>query len=125
MIQFLDETIFIEALRVDAIIGIHPHERARAQPLVFTLRIDQDFELGAKQDQIGATVDYSACAEKIRRFVRESDFELLETLARRLTEHLLDEFAISRLTLEIRKPQAVAGSDGAGVSLTALRTESV
>ena len=124
MTQFLDETIYIHSLRVDAIIGIHPHERARPQPLVITLSIAQDFAQAAEKDEVGLTVDYSACAEAIRRFVRESGFELLEALARRLAQHLLREFPISRLTLEIRKPQAVAESDGAAVSLTAVREDS-
>lgn len=121
MPRFRDETIHIYELQVEAIVGIHPHEREAPQPLVISAEIPGDFAAAAASDAIDAALDYSACAAAIREFVTESRCQLLETLIRGLAAHLLERFSLERVTLHIRKPRAIPKSAGAGVSLTALR----
>ena len=62
-------------------------------------------------------VDYSAMAQAIREFVQAGQFQLLETLARRLADHVGQRFGLERLHLHIRKPEAIEDSGGAAVSL--------
>ena len=63
-------------------------------------------------------------ALEIRAYLEHSRFRLLETLARRLAEHLSERFALPHVALHIRKPAALAGSDGPAVSLTLTRDDS-
>ncbi len=118
MIRFEQETIHIRRLRVECIIGVRPEEREHEQPLEITLSIAADFGPGAERDALAQTVDYSAVAAETRRFVRAGRFGLLETLARRLGSHLCGRFGLDEVRLEVVKPRAVSGSDGAAVSLT-------
>ena len=115
---FSEETIHIENLRVECIIGIHPHEREHTQPLLISLSIPWSFAQASASEEIAATVNYSAVAKETTRFVQEGKFQLLETLARRLAQHLGSTFGLGELHLYIQKPEAVAASDGAAVSLT-------
>ncbi len=117
MSSFSSETIRIENLRVECIIGARPREREQTQPLLVTLAFPQSFATAAESDRLEETVDYSALAREMREFIVEGRFKLLETLARRLALHLAERFDLSSLTLSIHKPQAIADSDGAVVEL--------
>ena len=121
MWRFEAERIHIENLRVDCIIGVNPDEREREQPLLISLYFPADFGPGEAGDDLSGTVNYSHVARETRSFVREGRFRLLETLARRLGAHLCEHFALNGLRLYVRKPEAVADSDGPAVSLTITR----
>lgn len=116
--RFTDETIHIAHLRVECIVGVRPSERKRPQPLLISVSFPADFSAAAASEALECTVDYSAVAGEIERFVTEGRFMLLETLIRRLAAHLGERFGLSRVALHVRKPEAVAHSDGAAVSLT-------
>jgi len=49
------------------------------------------------------------------QFVEESEFQLVETLAERIAEIILEEFAVDWLRLKLGKPGAVTGSKEVGV----------
>lgn len=111
----------IENLRLECIVGVHPQERERAQPLTISLSFPLDFARAAASESLPETVDYSAVAGTAREFVIQGRFQLLETLARNLGVHLCERFALSSIRMTIKKPNAVEGSDGAAVSLTVRR----
>lgn len=118
MARFSAETIHIESLRVSGIIGVHPKERVRRQPLLVNVSIEQSFAEAATHDTIEHTLDYSALCQAIKAFVERSEFQLIETLIRKLAEHLAERFPVDSMTLHIRKPKAIADADAAAVSLT-------
>jgi len=112
-----DETIHIAGLTFPCVIGVNPEERTAEQPLVVTASFRADFTRAAETDDLKHTVNYSDVADEIRNFARAGRFRLLETLARRLAVHLSERFHLTDLTLHLRKPNALAGSDGPAVSL--------
>lgn len=118
MHRFADETIHIENLRVKCVIGVNPHERERPQTLIVTASFPRDFGPAEQGESLADTVDYAEVAEAIRAFAREGEYKLLETLARRMAAHVGERFGLARLTLRVRKPEAIAESGGAAVSLT-------
>ena len=118
MWRFEEETVYIENLRLECIIGVHPEERERAQPLSISLSFPLDFKRAAATESLSETVDYSAVASSTREFASQGSFQLLETLARKLGVHLCQRFALPSIQITIRKPQAIANSGGAAVSLT-------
>jgi dihydroneopterin aldolase len=117
MHRIADETIHIANLTFPCIIGVNPEERTTEQPLVVTAAIRADFARAAATDDLKHTVNYSDVADEIRTFSRAGRFRLLETLARRLAVHLSERFHLTDLTLHIRKPNALPGSEGPSVSL--------
>ncbi|MBI4081695.1 MAG: dihydroneopterin aldolase [Candidatus Lambdaproteobacteria bacterium] len=121
--RFEAETIHLHDLRVECIIGVNPAERETPQPLLISLSFPRDFAQAARRDALEHTIDYAEVARAAREFAGAGRYLLLETLARRLGEHLCTRFALDALSLHIRKPAAVAGSAGPAVSLTIHRVE--
>ncbi len=55
------------------------------------------------EDKIGQTINYAIVAEETQRFVQDQAVNLIETLADGLVAHLLKNFPIQKITVEIRK----------------------
>jgi FolB domain-containing protein len=99
---FSDE-IHIEQLEVSSVIGVAEHERKAPQRLTINISFWSRRETRHMEDKIGQTVNYALVAEETQRFVRDQSVNLIETLADRLAAHLLKNFPIQKITLEIRK----------------------
>ncbi len=109
------DTIFIRDLRIDAIIGINEWERRIRQTLSISLEMGADIRQAAVNDAIESTLDYKAVAKRVTAFVETSEFYLVETLAQKLAELLMDEFKLPWVKLTVSKPGAVRGSREVGV----------
>jgi 7,8-dihydroneopterin aldolase/epimerase/oxygenase len=118
------DTVFIEALELEALIGVYEWERKIRQPLSFDIEIEFDNRIPAENDAIGLTVDYSEVCAEIRQQVEASGYELLETLVERLATHLLARFpAAHAFQLSVRKPVAARalGSGSLGIRIRRTR----
>ena len=73
--------VFIEGLEIEALIGIYDWERRVRQTLVFDLEMAFDNRVPAASDDIAHTLDYKAVSTRIREYVAQSGFGLVETLA--------------------------------------------
>ena len=111
------DRISIEALRVNTIIGIHPHEQAGKQPVVINIDIFTDFTAAAASDDIADTASYGDVARAVTAFVESSRLNLVETLAERIAGLLLDRFNIDHVIVRVAKPQAVANADTISVTI--------
>jgi dihydroneopterin aldolase len=109
------DTVFIEALEVEALIGIYDWERRIRQPLLFDIEMAFDNRVPAASDDIADTLDYKAVSKWVIEYVSQSDFGLVETLAERVAEIILDEFGVARVRLKLGKPGAVRGARAVGV----------
>ena len=116
--------IGLSALRVECIIGIHPHEREAEQPVILDLEVEQDFAAAAASDDFSHTSDYAAMAEQLTELAQRRQFQLLETFAEEASVMLFESFsAITGLRLEIRKPKAVPAAAASFVRIERCREE--
>jgi 7,8-dihydroneopterin aldolase/epimerase/oxygenase len=99
---FSDE-IHIEQLEVSSVIGVSEHERKTPQRLTINISFWPGCETRDMADKIDQTINYAIVAEETQRFVSRQSVNLIETLADRLAAHLLKNFAIQKITVEIRK----------------------
>jgi dihydroneopterin aldolase len=111
------DTVFIEALEVEALIGIYDWERRIRQPLLFDIEMEFDNRVPAASDDIADTLNYKAVSKRVIEYVSQSDFGLVETLAERVAAIILDEFGVSRVRLKLGKPGAVRGARAVGVTI--------
>lgn len=109
------DKIFLNDLKIDAIIGIYNWERKTKQTLGFDLEMDWDIKQAAKSDDISDTLDYGAIASTIVQFVENSDYQLIETLAEDLANQLLTEYSIPKLKLTVTKPVSLYGQNTAKI----------
>ena len=116
------DKVFIEGLEIDALIGIYDWERRIRQTLVFDLEMGFDNRRPAATDNIEHTLNYKAVSNRLQEYVQASGFGLVETLAERCAEIVLQEFDVQWLRLKLSKPGAVRGARAVGVIIERERT---
>ena len=109
------DTVFIEDLRIETVIGIYDWERKIRQVVAIDLEMAFDNRKPAASDRIEDTLNYKAVSKRLIAFVEASSFQLVETLAERCAEIVLAEFDVRWLRLRLSKPGAVRGSKAVGV----------
>jgi len=97
------DIVFIRDLRIDTVIGIYDWEREIRQTVVFDLEMGADIAKAAVSDAIGDTLDYKSVSKRLIEFVRESEFQLVETLAERCAAIVLEEFQVPWVRLTLNK----------------------
>lgn len=101
-------TTGLHHLRVDCIIGIHPHERETPQAVFVDLELDYDFAPAVVSDAIADAVDYTALASLLTTLFQARRFQLLEAMVEEAAAAVFHHDArITNVRLEIRKPAAV------------------
>lgn len=104
--------VSIKNLHVDTTIGIYEHEQEKPQPLFFDLDMHADIKAAAKNDSISDALDYAVVAEHIETLVKANQKKLLESLIVYIADQLLENFPnIEKLTLTVRKPNALDAAD--------------
>jgi dihydroneopterin aldolase len=109
------DTVFIEDLRIETVIGIYDWERKIKQTIALDIEMAFDNRKPAMTDKIDDTLDYKAVSKRLITFVEAAHFELVETLAERCAEIIREEFHVSWLRLKLSKLGAVTGSKAVGV----------
>lgn len=109
------DIVYISDLRIETIIGIYDWEREIRQIISIDLKMATDNRKAAATESIEDALNYKAVAKRLIQFVEESEFQLVETLAERIAEIILEEFAVDWLRLKLGKPGAVTGSKEVGV----------
>ncbi|HET6604679.1 MAG TPA: dihydroneopterin aldolase [Xanthomonadaceae bacterium] len=109
------DTVFIEGLEVECIIGIYDWERRVRQPVVLDLEMRFDNRSASARDHIDDTLDYKAISRRLVEFVSQSEFGLVETLAERCAAIVTGEFGVEHVRLRLSKPGAVRGAREVGV----------
>jgi dihydroneopterin aldolase len=116
------DTIFIEGLKTQAIIGIYDWERENRQPLIFDIEIDLPIATAAKTDDIADTVDYKTVSDEVIELVENSSYELLEKLCEDICQQILQNHkSVQLVRLRVSKPQAVPATDTVGIKITRYR----
>lgn len=106
--------IFIEALRVEAHVGIYPRERATAQTLEIELTFGVPDE-AAQRDDIADTIDYAAVIARIREELAGHHFNLLEALGEHIIAVMLEHFKAPWVKISIAKVGVARGVRRVGV----------
>lgn len=116
-------TAGVKNLGIDCIVGIYEHERSMPQRVEMDIEMDYDFAGAARSESIGDAVDYAAVAESVTEFVRQRQFQLIETMAEETAAMLLaTRPPLQTVRLHIRKPAAVPASDGSFVRVERTRS---
>ena len=111
------DIIYLQGMRIDTIIGIYAWERRVKQTIVLDMEFAADIGKAAQNDRIEDTLDYKAICKKTIAFVEASSFQLVETLAERIAEMLLQTFNLSWIRLTLSKPGALRQVQNVGVTI--------
>jgi dihydroneopterin aldolase len=109
------DIVFLRGLRIETVIGIYDWEKEIKQPVILDIEMASDVARGAASDQIEDALNYKAVSKRLKQFVGESRFELVETLAERCAAIIREEFGVPWVRLTLNKTGAVTDAEGVGV----------
>jgi len=119
------DIVYVRDLQVAALIGIYDWERQIRQIINIDLEMGWDNRKAAATDDIQYTLNYKAAAKMVVELVKQSEYQLVETLAERIAVLLLDKMQIPWVKVTLGKPKAVSGSREVGVMITRKRKAQV
>ena len=101
------DSVLIEQLELDCVIGVNPWERLVKQRITIDITMDIDLSAAGKSDSIRDTVDYSRVVKAVTAEVNSSSYRLVEALATRVAEICLEPERVRSVVITLRKPGAV------------------
>lgn len=111
------DSVLIEGLAVDAVIGVYDWERKVTQRLLVDLEMAWDNRVPAGSDSVSDALDYAAVSEQVATFLQTAQPQLLETAAEGIAALLQTRFGVGWLRLTLRKPGAVPQAQAVGVRI--------
>lgn len=104
------DSILLEGLRAECIIGDLPHERLYPQELYLNLELFCDLHPAALSDNLSDTVNYVAVIDAIRDALSKARCKMLERAGEvAINTAFSVDPRITAVTLTLRKPHALPG----------------
>lgn len=97
------DRIEVQGLRVLTVVGVLPHERQHPQPVLIDLAIEVDLAEAGHSDSLASTVDYAALCQSVAARVREGRDILLERLAQRIADLVLEMDRVEAVEVAVAK----------------------
>lgn len=119
------DKIIIKNLKVYAYHGVNDFEKQNGQ--IFLIDVKLKFKSLSKpcvSDDLNDTVSYSKVIKTVSKVAAEKKYNLLETLAEKIANAILDEYSlVQKVSVSVKKPMAPIKTsfDYVGVKITRSR----
>jgi len=111
------DTIFLQNIQLECILGCFPEERTHKRPVSVSVTLFTDTSLAARRDNLADAIDYDALVKQLRGAAEASSFNLIEALAERLSAICLDFPKVEKVRLAVSKPHPCPGLEQAVVTI--------
>ncbi len=101
------DTIYINDLKVNCIIGVFENERIKKQPVIINIALSVDTQKAASSDDLNDTVSYHDIYLSVNEMVKKSKFNLIEKLAQEITNICLEDKRVEEVMVRVEKTNAV------------------
>ena len=101
--------------------GVNPEERSQGQKFVVDVVIDCSLTKAAESDRVEDTVNYSEVFRIVKSIVEGKPYNLLETVAKNISDKILLNYDIHSVSVTIKKPEVrihESNLDYAGITVT-------
>jgi 7,8-dihydroneopterin aldolase/epimerase/oxygenase len=109
------DIIYLSQLKLETLIGVYDWERQAKRVIFVDLELATDTRRAASTDDLAHTVDYGTLAQRLTELAEKSEFFLIETLADRLANLILQEFNVCWLRLKLSKRGAIPSATDVGL----------
>lgn len=116
--------VFVNRLAVQASIGIHQHEREAAQTIWLTIDggvMEEAMDGENLSESIDDVVCYEGICKTVTALATQEHIDLVETLAERIADRLMQDMRIVQIRVQIEKPEAIAEAASVGIAISRLR----
>jgi dihydroneopterin aldolase len=98
--------ITITGLKVFAYHGCTPEEKEKGQNFLVDIEVEYDVSPAVAGDDLDRAVDYDGLASTVHELASGERYDLLESLASRIGEHIMDSTPAERVLVRVHKPDA-------------------
>lgn len=118
----MGDRIDITGIEVHAHHGVFEDEQQHGQTFLVDLGLELDLSLPANTDHLGQTVDYGSLAQRVHDVVSGERWDLIERLAQRIAETVLEYELVDTVTVTVHKPEAPIPVPFRDVAVTLVRS---
>ena len=97
------DTISLHGISVECFIGVNPEEKLQKQKLVIDVELYCSTEMAGKSDDLKDTISYAAVFEKVKDFVENKRFNLIEKAAEECAAIILQQFDVEAVKVIVKK----------------------
>ena len=109
--------IIIKDLLLDALIGIHAHEKDKKQKVLINLLLKASDSFKVHDDDITNVVSYEYIVNDIELLINSGHFGLLETLAEKISKICLKDERVLNVTIKIEKLDVFKNARSVGIEI--------
>lgn len=113
--------VFVRDLEIIALLGVHEHEKRKAQRIIVNIDLAVREDLANLADDIKNVVSYETVVKRVEAIVAQGHVHLVETLAERIAEACLADERVSAARVRIEKPDIIPNARSVGVEIERLR----
>jgi dihydroneopterin aldolase len=103
------DRIVIPGIPLMVRVGVTEREREEPQEVVVRLVLHLDLAAAGESDDLAHTIDYEAVCATVDDVVGEGSFHLIERIAARVADVVLEDFEVARVDVCVEKPAALQG----------------
>jgi dihydroneopterin aldolase len=117
----MTDYIRLDGIRVYAHHGVYPDEKERGQVFLIDVRISIDLSEAGRTDDLGTTIHYGELADAVVRRATGERWDLIERVAERTAELVLEDARVEQVTVTVHKPEVTLPTPVGNVSVTVTR----
>lgn len=116
----MTDTITIKGLTLWGRHGVFDHEKHSGQTFIIDLVIQVDMAEAIRTDNVEHTVNYAEVLDRVEAVVTGEPVDLIETLAARIADTVVEDVGVLSVTVTVHKPEAPVTQkvDDIAVSIT-------
>ena len=119
--RLMADSIAITGIEVFAYHGVLPKEKAEGQRFLVDVEVEVDLSSAGDSDALAETVDYGLLAQRIHVVVASERWDLIERVATRVAETVLEDPRVEAVVATVHKPGAPIAVGFSDVSVTVRR----
>lgn len=109
------DRVLIEGLTTLATIGVYEWEKTIKQKLILDLEMAWDNQPAGEHDDVALCLDYFKVSQAVTDFITSTAFELIESVAERVAQLIIQQFAVKWIKIKVSKPSATANATNVAV----------
>ena len=113
----------IKNLFLRSYIGFSDHEVGKLQDLLINITIYYPSGKAEQSDQPDDTLNYKTVTKGVVDLVENGHFNLLESLVRKILDHIMENNVVEEAIVEVDKPHALRFAESVSITLSEKRGE--
>ena len=109
------DKVLIEGLTVLTTIGVYEWEKTIKQKLILDLEMSWDNKPAGESDDVSLCLDYFLVSQSVTSFIQSTQFELIECVAERVAQLVIQKFSVQWLKVKVSKSGAIANASNVAV----------